>query len=166
VVLVGLSGAGKSTVARLAAALLDAPWCDLDQQVEARTGRPVREIIAIDGEPAFRRLEREAMATALAGPPRIIAAGAGWAAEPGNLDLAGTAALTLYLCVSPEAAADRLGIAADRPLLAGDVLPRLREQLATREPWYRRAAVEIDADAAPDLVAAAVAAAARRHGGW
>ncbi len=103
---------------------------------------------------------------ALAGPPQLIAAGGGWAAVPGNLERAEPAALSLYLSVSPEVAARRLGAAADRPLLAGDPLPRLREQLAQRESWYRKAGLEIAAEAAPERVAAAVATAARQYGGW
>lgn len=106
------------------------------------------------------------MARALGEPPQIIAAGGGWATVPGNLEQAEPAALTLYLSVTPETAARRLGAAGDRPLLGGEPLPRLREQLAEREPWYRRAGLEIATDAAPERVAAAVAVAARQYGGW
>lgn len=165
-ILVGLSGSGKSTVARLVAELLGAPWVDLDEEVAREAGKSVAAIFAADGEAPFRRLEQAAMARVLGGAPAIIAAGGGWSAVPGNLQLAESQALTLYLCVTPEAAARRLGDASDRPLLSGDPLPRLREQLTAREPWYRRAGLEIDANGPADGVAAAVALIAKRYADW
>jgi len=166
VVLVGLPGAGKTTVARLAAGLLDALWYDLDHEIETAQGASVQKLFETRGEQHFRALEREMMARILAGPPSIIATGGGWAAQPGNLAAVGPAALSLYMSVSPEVAAARLGAAGDRPLLAGDPLPRLRELLAVREEHYRRADLEVEAGSAPDLVAHAVAVAARQYGGW
>ncbi len=166
VILIGLSGAGKSTVARLAATELAAPWWDLDQVIAAETGDTVARLFADRGEQAFRDLERQAMSRILAGPPALVAAGGGWAAQPGNLDRAEPGAFTLYLSLPPEMAARRLGAAGDRPLLTGDPLPRLREQLETRERWYRRAAMEVDASVAPERVAAAVIIAARQYAGW
>jgi shikimate kinase len=166
IVLIGLSGAGKSTVARLAASLLDTTWIDLDLEIEAAAGCTVEEVFARGGEAAFRERERAAMAAALAGPPAVIASGAGWAAQPGNLAGATPAAFTLYLSLAPEAAARRLGAAGDRPLLAGDPLPKLREQLGLRERLYRLAELEIDASGPPALVAEAVAVAARHYAGW
>lgn len=162
----GLPGAGKTTVARLAARELAAEWHDLDTVVESRAGRAVTEIFAEDGESAFRDLEREAMEQLLARPPSIIAAGGGWAAQPDNLASTASRSLSLYLCVSPEAAAGRLGATSGRPLLAGGTLPRLRELLAERERWYRLADLEIDARSSPEVVAAGVATAARQYGGW
>lgn len=165
-ILVGLPGAGKTTVAREAAELLGAPWVDLDQAIAVTAGSTIPEIFAQRGEPFFRDLEREILADLLAAEPAIIASGGGWAAQPGNLEAVAGAALTLYMCVTPEVAASRLGDAADRPLLSGAVLPKLRELLAAREKWYRLADLEIEATGAPDLVAAAVATAARQYGGW
>lgn len=153
-------------MAELVAAELAAEWCDIDRRIEAATGRSVAEIFAIQGEPAFRELERAAMATALAEPPQIIASGGGWAAQPGNLASAELVALTIYLRVTPELAATRLGGAADRPLLAGDPLPKLRALLAEREAWYSLAGLEVAADGPLELVAAGVVTAARQYGGW
>lgn len=106
------------------------------------------------------------MARILAGPPTVIAPGGGWAAQPGELASAEPHALTIYLYVPVEVAAERLGAALDRPLLSGDPLPRLRELLAAREPWYRLAAMEIEASGPRELVAEAVVTAARQYGGW
>lgn len=165
-ILVGLPGAGKTTVAREAAELLGAPWIDLDQVIALAQGATIPEIFARHGEPFFRDLEREILADLLADDPAIIASGGGWAAQPGNLESVAGRALTLYMGITPELAARRLGPATDRPLLSEAVLPKLRELLAIREPFYRLADLEIDAAAAPELVAAAVATAARQYGGW
>lgn len=153
-------------MAALAAAELGAPWCDLDARIEATVGETVSGIFAARGEAAFRAMERAAMDAALAEPPQVIAAGGGWAAQPGNLALADPLALTIYLSVPAELAARRLGAAADRPLLAGDPLPRLQVLLAERASWYALAGIELDASGSPERVAAGVVTAARQYGGW
>ncbi len=165
-VLVGLPGAGKSTVGPLVASELGTAWCDLDRNIETIAGCSVAEIFARDGEVGFRELERQAMAAALAEPAQVIATGGGWAAQPGNLAAAELVSLTIYMSVSPEMAARRLGPAADRPLLAGDPLPTLEMLLAQREAWYALAGVEIDATGSPETVAAGIVTAARQYGGW
>ncbi|HEV3226728.1 MAG TPA: shikimate kinase, partial [Acidimicrobiales bacterium] len=74
VVLVGLSGTGKTSVGRRVAALLDCPFVDADEAIEARAGRTVRDIFADDGEAAFRSLEATVMAELLStAPPTVIA---------------------------------------------------------------------------------------------
>lgn len=165
-ILLGLPGAGKSTVARLAAELLGGASIDLDQAIAIAAGATIPELFARHGEDHFRALERQSLAEVMAGEPAIIATGGGWAAQPGNLESVAGHALTLYLSVVPEVAAERLGPAPDRPLLSGSVLPKLRELLASRQAYYRLADLEIDASAAAELVAAAVATAARQYGGW
>lgn len=153
-------------MAEQVAAELGAEWCDIDGRIEAATGQSVTALFASRGEPAFRNLERQAMAAALAEPPQIIASGGGWAAQPGNLAGAELVALTIYLQVTPELAATRLGGAAGRPLLADDPLPRLRALLAEREAWYSLAGLEVAADGPLELVAGGVVTAARQYAGW
>ncbi len=163
----GLPGAGKSTIAPLVAQHLDASWCDLDQRIEAAAGLPIAEIFKQDGESGFRAAERAAMLSALNEPPQVIAAGAGWAAHPGNLTDADSRALLIYLSIDPARAAVRLAGSTGRPLLAGaDLDERLTGLLAAREHWYRLAGIEVPASGPPDQVAAAVATAARLYGGW
>lgn len=167
VVLVGLPGAGKSSVGRLAAALLGAAFEDSDDLVERAAGRTIAQLFAGEGEAAFRRREREAMVGALARPPRVIAAGGGWAAQPGNLEAAEPRAFTIYLACSAETAAARAGTSPARPLLAGDAAAAVRELLHRRRPFYERAAAMVDTEGrTPAAVAADVAALARSQGGW
>ena len=124
-------------------------------------------IFADHGEAHFRVLERAAMDVALA-TPQVIAAGAGWAAEPGNLEGAEARALIIYMSLPPEVAASRLTGTTDRPLLTDAPLEtRLTELLAAREARYRLAGVEIAVgELSPERAAAAVVSAARLYGGW
>lgn len=150
------------------AAILGASWCDLDERIAAGAGKPVTRIFAEDGEATFRALESRAMLSALDEGSEVIAAGGGWAAQPGNLEAVGGRTLTIYLAVHPSVAARRLAGSDDRPLLeAGAREEQLAAQLAQRESWYRLAdlAIQVD-DASPEMVAEAVAVAARQYGGW
>ncbi len=163
-ILVGLPGSGKTTVGRRAVELLPTVFTDIDEMVEAETGRSISRIFAESGEAEFRRLERAAMDRALEQPPHLIAAGAGWIAQPGNLDAARERnAGIVYLRVSPAVAAARLGEDATRPLLAGgDPTARLQALLAERESWYRQALAEVDAEQTVEAVATQVAEHAAR----
>ena len=167
VVLIGLPGAGKSTAGRSAAAQLGVAFVDLDDRIAFEAGKTIPEILAELGESAFRSLERDLMSNALAEPPQVIASGGGWAAQPGNLEAVAGRGIVIYLEATAEAAAKRVGDAADRPILqGGSVLEKLTELLGRREKYYRRADHTIKTDGMTDtLVGSAIAALARRHGG-
>ena len=157
-ILVGLPGSGKTTVGQRAAALLSTAFSDIDLLVARSAGQSIATIFATEGEPAFRRLERDAVHGALAAPPHVIAPGGGWASQPGNLETA-AGALLVYLMVSPEVAARRIAAQTGRPLFEGrDVLEAMRELLRQREHHYRRAQVVLDGDRDPELVARDLAA--------
>ncbi len=175
IVLVGLPGSGKTTVGRLAAAELGAPFVDLDEVIEAGSGQRIAQLFAGPGEAAFRDLEREAMERALAGRPSVIAAGGGWAAQPGNLEAAGGRAVTVYLRAAPDLAARRVTASQPqdpksdrRPLLVGqEVEQRMRELLESRRSFYDRCQTSVPADQdQPGAVAAAVVKLARSLAGW
>jgi shikimate kinase len=127
IVLVGFMGAGKTTVGRLLAARLGLPFTDSDQVIEQRAGRPVRQIFAEDGEPAFRALEHQVIAELLDGPALVLALGGGGAEHPGTRDrLAGVQ--VVYLQVSYEQALRRVAGDRGRPLLARPDLAALYER--------------------------------------
>lgn len=166
-VLVGLPGSGKSSAGRLAAGLLGASFTDIDEAIVLETGQTIPELFASRGEAGFRQLERDRMARTLAAPPRVIAPGGGWAAQPGNIEAVDRTVLMVYLSVSPEVAAARLEATRDRPLLKGDPLTRLDQLLRERERWYRQAGHEIPTDAmTPHRVAEALVTLAHQVGGW
>ncbi len=167
-VLVGLSGSGKSAVGRLAAESLGAPLFDIDNLLVRQMGCSVAQMFGMLGEPKFRQMERDAVLAAITGPPGIIVPGGGWAAQPGQLEAVRPSAIIIYLKCDPAAAARRMDQGEVRPLLAsGDPVERLRAQLQVREPYYRLADYVVETDRSPvESVAAAVAELARRHGGW
>jgi shikimate kinase len=136
IVLVGFMGAGKTTVGRLLAARLGLPFADSDQAIERRAGRPVRQIFAEDGEPAFRALEHQVIAELLDGPPIVLALGGGAAEHPGTRDRLARAQV-VYLHVSYEQALRRVGGDRRRPLLARPDVAGLYER---RLPAYARVA--------------------------
>ena len=151
VVLIGPPGAGKSTVGRHLAALLGVPLRDTDEDVEATAGKPVAEIFVDDGEPEFRRLEREAVARALTGFDGVLALGGGAVLdEASQAALAGYRAAggtVVFLDVSLTHAAPRVGFNTSRPLLLGNPRARWLELMAARRPVYQAvAAVRIDTD--------------------
>jgi shikimate kinase len=168
VLLIGLPGAGKSTVGGLVAEGLGAPLLDIDSILVRQMGMPIAQIFGMVGEPRFRAMERDAVATAQAREPAIIVPGGGWAAQPGQLEAAKQACLTIYLRCTPTTAARRSEQGEVRPLLVGtDPIERTRLLLQAREPFYRLADYEVSADvkAAP-AVAQEIIRLARTHGGW
>jgi 5-deoxy-5-amino-3-dehydroquinate synthase len=149
VVLVGMMGAGKTTVGRRLAARLGRRLVDSDQLIEARTGRTVREIFETDGEAAFRVLETAALLEALAEQePLVIAAAGGVLLRPENRDaLQRSGARVVWLRADPAVLAERATRGDHRPLLDGDPDGAMRRLLQEREPLYRAAAdLVIDTD--------------------
>lgn len=142
IVLVGIPGAGKSTVGRELAARLQWPFIDLDEEIEAREGMRVNEIFATRGEAHFRMLEREVTERlALAETPAVVAPGGGWITVPGLVELLRPPARLIWLQLSPARALERLGTGVEaRPLLSGpDQLASLTALLTAREAFYLQA---------------------------
>jgi shikimate kinase / 3-dehydroquinate synthase len=132
IVLVGFMGAGKTTVGHLLSARLGVPFVDSDLVIEQRSGRPVRQIFAEDGEPAFRALEHEVIAGLLDGPDLVLAVGGGAAEHAGTRERLATA-LVVYLEVGYDQAMARVGGDPGRPLLAR---PDLAATYQRRLPIY------------------------------
>jgi shikimate kinase len=147
-VLVGLPGAGKSTVGLAVASRLGRRFVDLDSEIEARGGRSITDLFATVGEERFRELERAATAALVGSAPAVIAPGGGWMTRAETVALLRPHALLVHLRVSPETALERLGAAvARRPLLAtGDPAAALRALALSREAIYATADRAIDTE--------------------
>lgn len=139
--LVGFMGAGKTTVGRLVAQRLGRPFVDLDDEIEAGTGRSVAEIFAGGGEAAFREAERDALAAVSALRDVVCACGGGVVTDPGCRALLESSGDVVYLVVSVEEALARCGSDATvRPLLRGGGLESAAELLSARTRLYEAAA--------------------------
>lgn len=149
IVLVGIPGAGKTTVGRELAQRLRWPFLDLDEQIAERAGMSVRDIFATHGEQHFRSLERE-VSTQLAhvAAPLVVAPGGGWITIPGLVELLRPPAVLVWLKVSPQRAIERLGAGvATRPLLSGPApLGALAAISAARESFYLQADHTVSVD--------------------
>jgi shikimate kinase len=117
IVLVGFMGAGKTTVGQLLAGRLGLPFADADTVIEQRDGRPVPQIFAEQGEPAFRALEHETIAALLTGPRLVLALGGGAVEHDRTRRLLQAAEEVVYLNISYRAALDRVGGDNGRPML-------------------------------------------------
>ncbi len=161
-VLVGMMGAGKTTVGRLVASRLGVSFADCDEQIEARTGLSVQDLFSAKGEPAFRREESEVLASLLEpGGPGVIAAGGGAVLDEVNRSRMRRDATVAWLRTTVGTLTDRVGTGEGRPLLAGAAAARLEEIGQTREELYETVSdfvVDTD-DLSPDMVADAVVAA-------
>ncbi|HUR91634.1 MAG TPA: shikimate kinase [Gemmatimonadaceae bacterium] len=149
VFLIGLPGAGKSTIGQAVAAKLHLPFVDLDRDIESAAGKSIERIFLEDGEPRFREMEAEATAR-IPRTPAIVAPGAGWISNEAVRVLVRHTGPAIYLRVEPRTAASRLGAAvADRPLLAGDPVERLERLLADRRELYESADASVDTELYP-----------------
>jgi len=159
-VLVGLMGAGKTTVGQRCADLLDRAFVDTDELVVAAAGIPFDELWAAEGERGFRARERVAVADAVASPePLVISCGGGSVLDPGNRRSLRERGVVVWLKATSAALASRLTGDDTRPLLVGGNRTATLERLgAQREPAYEAAAhLQVDTEGrSVDEVAAAV----------
>ena len=156
VFLIGMPGSGKSSVGRLLAENLRLPFVDLDDEIERAAGKPITDIFRDDGEGTFRDLEHDVVATAVAGPPSVIACGGGVPLREDNRSLIKGSGKVVWLRSSSEKLWGRIRRGAIRPLIRGPVDLRRIEQ--EREHVYRDLADQlVAADDAPEVVARAIA---------
>ncbi|MDQ3703190.1 MAG: shikimate kinase [Chloroflexota bacterium] len=161
IVLVGLSGSGKSTVGRLLAVHLGRPFLDTDSLIVALAGRSIPELFATAGEAAFRAVERQAVGEALAGPPAVIATGGGAPVDATNREALWRGNFVVWLDAPVPMLAGRLGRSgAGRPLLADGVAERLTALSTARRHIYATANLRLDTSRRPaaDVAAAILAA--------
>jgi shikimate kinase len=150
-VLIGLMGAGKTTVGEACAARLARPFVDTDRLVEAQVGRSVAEIFTTGGEATFRALEKQTVADACASPePLVISCGGGAVLDPDNRRQMRASGVVVWLRATPSVLAMRVrDNLADRPLLpARGALEELERLAELRGAAYEGVAhVVVDTDA-------------------
>ncbi|MDP2292149.1 MAG: shikimate kinase [Actinomycetota bacterium] len=141
-VLVGMMGVGKTTVARVVADRLGRRVFDSDAIIESRQGRTVREIFTDDGEEAFRALETEVLLEALASPEPVVVAGAGGVvlSATNREALKSSGARVVWLCADPATLVERVKSGGHRPLLDDDPAGTLQRMFRDREALYREVA--------------------------
>lgn len=147
-ILVGMMGAGKTTVGRMAAERLGWRYLDSDAQVAADTGRTVSELFAERGEDAFRAEEARVLAEALSdGGPAVVSAAGGVVLSESNRNLLTRAGTVVWLRADPQTLAERVGDGEGRPLLGDDPAGALIELYEERRPLYESvASVVVDVD--------------------
>ena len=139
--LVGLMGAGKSTVGRILSRRLGKRFVDTDHEIEKRNGVTIPVIFEIEGEDGFRRREQEVLADLAQEQGLVLSTGGGIVLKPENRETLRNHGFVVYLNARPELLAERTKHDRTRPLLnVDDPLTRLRELHAVRDPLYREVA--------------------------
>jgi shikimate kinase len=143
-VVIGMPGSGKSTIARRLAAQLKLGFTDSDAEVEAAAGMKVEQIFDQLGEPAFRQGERQVIVRLLQGPPRVLATGGGAFMDESTRALIREHGVSIWLRADIGLLLERTSRRSNRPLLKrGDPGTVLRELLAAREPVYALADIAV-----------------------
>lgn len=163
-VLVGLMGAGKTVLGRRLSAWLAMPFVDADAAVEEAAGCTIAEIFAREGEPAFRRAERNIIGRLLEGPPCVLATGGGAFMNDETRALVRQQGISLWLRAELDVLVNRTAGRTHRPLLnQGDPRAILADLMEKRYPLYAEANVVVDvSDESPDVTCQAAVAALER----
>lgn len=148
VVLVGLMGAGKTSVGRRLAEALGVDFRDSDEEIAAAAGMDVPSIFATLGEAAFREGERKVIARLLAAPPHVLATGGGAFMDPQTRAAVSGAAVSVWIRAALDTLVERTGRKQDRPLLrTGDPRAILDRLMRERHPVYANADIVVDSPA-------------------
>ncbi len=141
ITLIGLLGAGKSTIGRLLSKKLHRRFVDSDHVIEARTGVSVREIFEVEGEAGFREREQAVVCELVREPGIVLATGGGCVMREATRAQLREHSTVIYLLATPEEVFRRVGHDRSRPLLnTPDPLAKLRELFVARDPLYREIA--------------------------
>jgi XRE family aerobic/anaerobic benzoate catabolism transcriptional regulator len=155
IALVGLRGAGKSSLGRKLAANMDVPFIELSQQVEVLAGCSIAEIHALYGQAAYRRYEQRALEEVIRQHPRVvIATPGGIVSEPATFNLLLSHCYTVWLKAAPEDHMSRVLAQGDRRPMAGnhEAMDDLKRILESRAQFYSKADKTFDtSDMSPDV---------------
>jgi len=145
IALVGLMGAGKSSIGRRLAQRLKVPFTDADTEIEAAAGATIEEIFERHGEAAFREGERRVIARLLEGPAQVLATGGGAFMDASIRALLREHAISIWLRADLELLLPRVTRRNNRPLLkTGDPRAVLERLIAERYPVYAEADITVD----------------------
>ena len=147
IALIGLRGAGKSTLGKILAKKIGWSFVELNKEIERQNGLSVAEIIALYGQEGFRRMEQTALGQLLAHKePMVLATGGGIVSEPLTFDLILKSFYTIWLKAEPEEHMARVRKQGDLRPMADDrsAMAELRNILLSREPLYARASAVVD----------------------
>jgi shikimate kinase len=149
-VLVGMMGAGKTSVGRRLASILNVPFRDADAEIELAAGCTINEIFERFGEPAFRAGERKVIARLLGDPPHVLATGGGAFMDVETRARIKQSAVSIWLKANIELLLERVTRKDTRPLLRNtDNRTALERLLAEREPIYAQADITVESDEGP-----------------
>ena len=152
IALIGLRGAGKSTLGKMLAKKIGWSFVELNKEIEAQNGLSVAEIIALYGQEGFRRMEQTALGQLLARKElTVLATGGGIVSEPITFDLVLSSFYTIWLKAEPEEHMARVRSQGDLRPMADDrsAMSELRTILRSREPLYARASAVVDTAGLP-----------------
>jgi shikimate kinase len=160
-VLVGMMGAGKTSVGRRLASVLGVPFRDADVEIETAAGCTINEIFERFGEPAFRSGERKVIARLLSDSPHVLAAGGGAFVDTETRDRIKEKAVSIWLRAPLDLLIQRVTRKDTRPLLRNtDSRATLERLLREREPIYALADIIVESDEGPhDVVVKRIIAA-------
>jgi XRE family transcriptional regulator, aerobic/anaerobic benzoate catabolism transcriptional regulator len=147
IALIGLRGAGKSTLGKILAKKIGWNFVELNKEIESQNGLSVAEIIALYGQEGFRRMEQNALQQLLSRKElMVLATGGGIVSEPLTFDLVLSSFYTVWLKADPEEHMARVRRQGDLRPMADDrsAMAELRNILISREPLYARAATVVD----------------------
>src|SRR5437660_2922352 len=140
IVLIGMMGAGKSTIGRRLAARLRLPFLDADVEIEAAAGMSIADIFETHGEPHFRDGEARVIARLLDSGPAVVATGGGAFMREETRSRIGSKAVSIWLKADAEVIMRRVKRRADRPLLqTADPAATVGRLMSEREPVYQHA---------------------------
>ena len=150
VVLVGMMGAGKSSIGRRLALRLGIPFVDADTEIEIAAGMSIPDIFATHGEPDFRAGEARVIARLLEGGPQVLATGGGAFMNPDTRAAIGAKGVSVWLRATFEVLSRRTKRRTDRPLLkGGDPQATLRRLIDERYPIYAKADLTVESRDVP-----------------